>query len=178
MTKPAKRPAAQQQKIEEFARRRAGATYLDAAGAAQNRLYRLRDDFKDVPSSYRGYLAVGICSGLESHIKYSYAAAAERFFQHPQLLKKLFEGSSVDIDALIATTSKTFHLADVVAANVSASTLRTYLERATHFFSVLLEKRHNFPWDYLKVWEAGDSEGAKAAGFDVDRLWPRVRRPT
>jgi hypothetical protein len=82
----------------------------------------------------------------------------------------LFEGISLDIDALIATTSKTFHLADVVAANVTASTLKMYLDRASHFFSVLMEKPHKFPWDYLKVLEAGDPELAKDVGFHFDRL--------
>ena len=147
-----------QAKIAEFAKRRTGATYLDASIAAQSRLAKLRDEYEQVPPSYRGYLAVGICSCLESHIKYSYGAAAERFFEHPELLRKLFNDVSVDIDTLIATTSKTFHLSDVVAASISVSTLTAYLERASHFFSVLMEKPHNFPWDYVKAM-SGDPDG-------------------
>ena len=72
-----------QSKIEEFARRRAGARYIDGSIAAQDRLHRLREEYEKAPPSYRGYLAVGICSCLESHIKYCYAAAAEMFFRHP-----------------------------------------------------------------------------------------------
>lgn len=147
-----------QTKIAEFANRRKGATYFHASIAAQDRLAKLRDEFAQVPPSYRGYLVVGICSCLESHIKYSYGAAAERFFEYPELLRKLFKDVSVDIDTLIATTSKTFHLSDVVAASISVSTLAAYLERASNFFSVLMEKPHNFPWDYIKMAASGDAD--------------------
>jgi GR25 family glycosyltransferase involved in LPS biosynthesis len=77
MAKSPKRSIAQS-KILELANRRGGANYSDAAMAAQDRLRKLREDYERTPASYRGYLAVGICSCLESHIKYYYAAAAGR----------------------------------------------------------------------------------------------------
>ena len=93
----------EQLKIQEFAKRRAGATYIDASIAAKERLLRLKDEYKDTPPSYRGYLAVGICSCLESHIKYGYAYAAERFFEHPDLLRELYKDISVDTGAIRRT---------------------------------------------------------------------------
>jgi hypothetical protein len=103
----AKKPTPEQLKIESFAKRRAGATYIDASIAAKERLIKLRDHYPEAPSAYQGYLAVGICSSLESHIKYCYAHAAERLSGHPEILKQLYKGISVDIDALISTSSKT-----------------------------------------------------------------------
>jgi hypothetical protein len=78
-----------QLRIQEFAKRRAGATYIDASIAAKERLLRLKDEYKDTPPSYRGYLAVGICSCLESHIKYCYAYFLDLAPQYRQTLKEL-----------------------------------------------------------------------------------------
>lgn len=169
MAKTQSRPFVQR-KFEEFAKRRAGARYMDAAIAAQERLQRLRIEYKDVPPSYRGYLAVGICSCLESHMKYGYAAAAERFSEHPDLLKSLFKDIQVDIDTLISTTSKTFHLADVVAASITVSTLSAYLTKASYLFSTLKGAPHNFPWDWVRVFTNGDPELDKDYQQKLDRL--------
>src|SRR2546430_5564213 len=167
--KPAKLSLTQA-KIHEFAKRRAGATFADVASAAHGRLRQLRDDYDEAPPSYRGYLAVGICSCLETHIKYSYAAAAESFVEHPELLRLLLKDINVDIYALIATTSKSFHLADVVAASISVSSLTSYLRLARHFFSVLMEEPHDFPWDFVKMVKNGDPDLAKEFPVNLDRL--------
>src|SRR6266851_4399724 len=82
MAKPTKRSPRELQ-IEAFAKRRAGGTYIAAAIAVKDRLLNLRSEYLDVPNSYRGYLMVGICTCLESHLKYCYAYAAERFADHP-----------------------------------------------------------------------------------------------
>lgn len=169
MSKGPKRPPLHW-KIETFARHRAGATYLDAAIAAQDRLAKLRDEYANVPASYRGYLSVGICSCLESHMKYSYGAAAERFAQHPHLLRALFKDVSVDIDTLIATTSKSFHLADVVVASMTVSSLETYLDCASHFFSVLMQKHHDFPWDYIRMAMSDDPDTNAEFAAKIARL--------
>ncbi|SRR6266851_1132498 len=150
MVKPPKRSTAP--KIAELANRRAGASYIDASTAARDRLLQLKEEYHETPPSYRGYLAVGICSCLESHIKYYYAAAAEGFDDHPDLLKSLFKDIHVDIDTLISATSRTFGLADVVAANITVSSLAAYRERASHFFAVFLDAPHDFPWDFVRSW--------------------------
>jgi hypothetical protein len=141
MAKPRRAP--EELKIEEFAKRRAGATYHDASFAAKLRLYKLRQEYADVPPAYQGYLAVGICSCLESHIKYFYASASERFAEHPDLLKALYKDISVDIDTLISTTSKTFHLADVIAANIKVSSLESYRNKASTLFTVFMGNPHD-----------------------------------
>jgi hypothetical protein len=170
MTSRPKRPAIAQ-KIEGFAKRRADAPYIDVSNAVQGRLRRLRDDFANVPPSYRGYLSVGICSCLESHMKYSYAAAAETFSQHPELLKILFKDITVDINAMIDTASKSFHLADVVAASITISTLASYRTHASNFFSALSDNAsHDFPWDYVRIVKAGDPDRAKEFPVNLDRL--------
>jgi hypothetical protein len=160
----------EQLKIEEFAKRRAGATYIDASIAAKQRLLKLREEYGNVPPSYRGYLAVGICSCLESHIKYSYASAAERFVEHPDLLKLLYKDISVDIGTLISTASRTFHLADVIAANIKISSLDAYRNRASYFFTVFTGKHHDFPWDFARLITDGDPEMDKIIALQLDRL--------
>jgi hypothetical protein len=147
-----------QNKIVEIAKRRAGASYIDAASAAQDRLLDLREEYESTPPSYRGYLAVGICSCLESHIKYYYAAAAEGFDDHPDVLKLLFKDIQVDIETLISTASRSFGLADVVAASITVSSLKTYRDRASHFFTVFTGKKHDFPWDMVGML---DTKGAR-----------------
>jgi hypothetical protein len=115
-------------------------------------------------------LAVGICSCLESHIKYCYAYAAERFFEHPDLLRELYKDISVDIDTLISTASKRFGLADVVAANIQVSSIEAYRARASHFFTVFFGKAHDFPWDYMRVFNNGDPKLDKDIAQQLDRL--------
>lgn len=159
-----------QLRIEEFASRRVGATYFDASSAARDRLMRLRQEYKDVPEAYRGYITVGICSCLESHMKYCYASAAERFSGHGDLLKQLYKDISVDIDTLVSTTSRTFHLADVVAASIKISSLAAYREKASHFFSVFTGKPHDFPWDFVGLTFGGDPQLKKAIAEQISRL--------
>lgn len=166
-----KKPTPEQLKIESFAKRRAGASYIDASIAARERLVKLRDQYAEAPSAYQGYLAVGICSSLESHIKYCYAHAAERFIEHPEILKKLYKGIIVDIDALISTSSKTFHLADVVAASIKVSSLDTYRQRASYFLNVFNNREEDFPWFFARVFDvAGTEEGDKIIAARLDRL--------
>jgi hypothetical protein len=159
-----------QSKIEELARRRAGANYNDASFAVWDRLEKLKADYNQAPPSYQGYLAVGICSCLESHIKYCYAHAAERFSEHTDLLRKLFKDITVDIDTLISTTSRTFGLADVVAASISVSSLDAFLERSNHFLSVLAGRSEDFPWSYLNFVTGGDPSLKKETAERLDRL--------
>ncbi|MEZ2146225.1 hypothetical protein AAE026_28595 [Bradyrhizobium sp. DN5] len=144
-------------KISELANRRTGASYYDAMAAAVDRLLALTQEYEATPPSYRGYLAVGICSCLESHIKYLYAAAAEGYDDHPEALRELFKDVQVDIDTLISTTTRTFGLADVVAANIKVSTFSAYRERASHLLSSFTGKPHDFPWDFVKVFVTGGS---------------------
>ena len=169
MGKGIKRPL-DQAKIEELAKRRAGANYNDATFAVWQRLENLKHEDNNAPRSYQGYLAVGICSCLESHIKYCYAHAAERFSSHTELLRKLFAGINVDIDTLISTTSKNFHLADVVAASISVSSLAAFIERANHFLSVLSQKSEDFPWSYLNFVTGGDPSLKKETAERLKRL--------
>ena len=49
MSKSPKRLASQQ-KIAEFAKRRGGASYHDAAGAAEERLWQLKEDYANAPA--------------------------------------------------------------------------------------------------------------------------------
>ncbi|WP_440637272.1 hypothetical protein ACSHT2_25555 [Bradyrhizobium sp. PUT101] len=169
MSKAPKRLASQQ-RIAEFAKRRGGASYHDAAGVAEERLWRLKEDYANAPASYRKYLLVGICTCLESHIKYFYAAAAEAFDDFPDMLRALYKDIQVDTDTLVSATSKTFGLADIVAANISVSTLAAYRERASHFFSVLLGKPHDFPWDFVNIGTNGDTVLNKEYAAKLDRL--------
>lgn len=160
-----------QNKFAEFAKRRAGSSYGDASRAAQDRLQQLKEEYANAPASYRGYLSVGICTCLESHIKYYYAAAAEGFDDHPEILKALFKDIQVDIDTLISTTSKTFDLADVIAASITVSSLAAYRERASHFISVFTGAAHDFPWDFLRVFNTnGVPELEKEYALKLDRL--------
>jgi hypothetical protein len=170
MAKPTKRSPRELQ-IEAFAKRRAGGTYVAAAVAAKDRLINLRREYLDVPTSYRGYLTVGICTCLEIHLKYCYAYAAERFVDHPDLLKELYKDISVDIDTLISTSARSFHLSDVVAANIKVSSLDTYTRLASAFFTAIEGKRHSFPWDLSKVFGFGDDEeGKKLQAEQLNRL--------
>jgi len=134
---------------------------------AEARLWQMREEYENTPPSYRGYLLVGICTCLESHIKYYYAAAAEAFDDHPDLLRMLYTDIQVDIDTLISATTKTFALADVVAASISVSSLSGYRDRASHFFSVLTGQTHVFPWDHLNV---GTPELKKEYARRLERL--------
>lgn len=134
---------------------------------AEARLWQMREEYQNTPPSYRGYLLVGICTCLESHIKYYYAAAAEAFDDHPDLLRMLYTDIQVDVDTLVSATTKTFALADVVAASISVSSLSTYLNRASHFFSVLTGRPRDFPWDYLN---AGAPELKKEHARKLERL--------
>ena len=170
MAKPTKRSPRELQ-IEAFAKRRAGGTYIAAAIAVKDRLLNLRSEYLDAPNSYRGYLVVGICTCLESHLKYCYAYAAERFADHPDLLKELYKDISVDIDTLISTSARSFHLSDVVAANIKVSSLDTYVQLASAFFTAIQGERHRFPWDLSKVFGFGDDEeGKRLQAKQLDRL--------
>lgn len=134
---------------------------------AEARLWQMREEYEKTPPSYRGYLLVGICTCLESHIKYYYAAAAEAFDDHPDLLRMLYADIQVDVDTLVSATTKTFALADVVAASISVSSLSSYRDRASRFFSVLTRRPHNFPWDYPNV---GTPELKKEYARKLERL--------
>ncbi|MGJ4994688.1 hypothetical protein ACQR0Z_09765 [Bradyrhizobium sp. HKCCYLS3077] len=164
------RRLASQLKIAEFSKRRGGASYLDAAGVAEERLWQLKVDYANAPASYQKYLRVGICTCLESHIKYLYAAAAEAFDDFPDILRELYKDIQVDTDTLISATTKTFGLADIVAASISVSSLAAYRERACHFFSVLTGKQHDFPWDFMNVRIGGDIALRKEYVCKLDRL--------
>jgi hypothetical protein len=129
------------------------------------------EEYDEAPASYRGYISVGICTCLESHIKYFYAAAAEGFDDHPEILKALFNDIRVDIDTLISTTSKTFDLAGVIAANITVSSLAAYRQRAGHFISVFNGAPHDFPWDFLRVFDTnGIPELDKGYALKLKRL--------
>lgn len=169
MSKQPRRPP-DHSKFEAFARRRAGAGYCDASFAVKDRLLKLKEDYERAPLSYRGYLAVGICSCLESHIKYSYADAAERFSDHPELLKVLFNDIGVDIATLISATSKKFNLSDVVAASISVSTLSAYRSKASHFLGTFMDASHDFPWDYLRILTNGSADLEKEYAGRLVRL--------
>jgi|SRR5882757_1546165 hypothetical protein len=170
MAKPSKSSTRELQ-IEAFAKRRAGRTYIAAASAAKERLLSLRREYLDVPSAYRGYIMVGICTCLESHLKYCYAYAAERFADYPDVLKQLYKDISVDIDTLISTSARSFHLSDVIAANIKVSSLDTYLRLSSAFFTAIEGRQHDFPWDLSKVFGFGDDEGGKKCQAEqLDRL--------
>ena len=156
--------------IREIAERRGGSNYQDGYRAAKKRLYALSEEFEKVPESYRGYLAVGICSSMESHIKCFYAYAAERFWNYPEILKKLLGEMEVNIETLISTTAKSFGLADVVASSISVSSLESYRSLASRFFSVLLDRKHDFPWSYQELFTESDPEWKKEIGLRLDRL--------
>ncbi len=165
------KPPKQKDAAEAFARRRAGGSYIGVAAAALRRLYQLSEDFDNVPESYKGYLLVGVVTCLESHLKYCYAHAAERFAEHPEVLQQLYKDISVEIESLISTSTRSFHLADVIAASIKASSLFSYNKQASHFFTVLDGKPHNFPWDLAKVFHTGgDDEGAKLFAAQLERL--------
>jgi hypothetical protein len=99
------RRSASQQRIEDFAKRRAGASYSDAAEMAETRLLQMKEEYENVPPSYRGYLLVGICTCLESHLKYYYAAAAEAFDDHPDLLHQLYKDTRAEPSGLALTAA-------------------------------------------------------------------------
>jgi len=170
MAKPNKSSTKELQ-IESFAKRRAGRTYIAAASAARERLLNLRSEYLAVPNAYRGYIMVGICTCLESHLKYCYAYAAERFADYPEVLKQLYKDISVDIETLISTSARSFHLSDVIAANIKVSSVDTYLRLASAFFTAIEGRQHDFPWDLSRVFGFGDDEnGKKLQAEQVDRL--------
>src|SRR4051794_34667592 len=123
MGKNSGRKPRETEKAQDFARRRGGANYQDAYRAAKSRLKQLAKDFETTPVSYRGFLLVGICTAMESHLKYFYAHATDRFAAHPEILLKLLKDVSVDITTIISISTSSFQLSDVVAATISASTL-------------------------------------------------------
>jgi hypothetical protein len=95
----------------------------------------------------------------------------EGFDDHPEILKALFKDIHVDIDTLISTTSRTFGLADVIAASITVSSLASYREKASHFFSVFTDRPHDFPWDFAKVFITNDDpESNKEYASKLERL--------
>ena len=165
------RPVRQQDDIAGFAARRKGANYQDAYRAAALRLKSLYSEYEHAPNAYRAFILVGICTALESHLKYFYAYATERYAGKPDLLHKLLRDVSVDISAMISVSTSTFQLSDVVAASISASTLETYLEKAGVFIAVIYgENKHNFPWDHQKFRKGTDDHWKKEIGLKLERL--------
>ncbi|ABQ37631.1 hypothetical protein [Bradyrhizobium sp.] len=86
------------------------------------------------------------------------------------MLRELYKDIHVDTDTLISATTKTFGLADIVAANISVSSLAAYRDRACHFFTVLLGKPHDFPWDSVNIHTDGDISLNKEYAAKLDRL--------
>jgi hypothetical protein len=171
MAKQGTKPPRQAEAIEAYASRRRGANYQDAYRAAKRRLRNLSSEFEQAPPSYRSFILVGICTALECHLKYFYGHATERYAGHPEILSKLLRDVSVDISTMISVSTSHFQLSDVVAASVSASSLETYLAKASDFLAVMHRvDKHNFPWDYQKIFTETDREVGKDIALRLDRL--------
>lgn len=155
----------------DIAGRRAGGSYSDAAFAVMDRLLKLMQEFSEAPPSYRGYLAVGVCSCMESHMKYRYAAAVEVYDDHPEVLRVLLNELDVDVETLVSLNSHLFSLADVVAASITVSSFAQYRQRASHFFQVFAGAPHDFPWDYARAHATGGApDEDKKYAAKLDRL--------
>jgi hypothetical protein len=164
------RPPRDTDKIQGFAMRRGGANYQDAYRAAKSRLKQLAKDFENVPKAYQGFVLVGICTAMESHLKYFYAHATDRYASHPNILLKLLKDVNVDIATIISISTSSFQLSDVVAATISVSTLDAYLAKASDFITVVHGEEHNFPWSYQEIFTETDSEFKKQIGLRLERL--------
>ena len=158
------------EKVQGFAQRRGGANYQDAYRASKSRLKQLAKDFEDTPISYRGFLLVGVCTAMESHLKYFYAHATDRYASHPEVLLRLLKDVSVDVETIISISTSTFQLSDVVAATISASTLDGYLGKCSDFISVINGQEHKFPWSYQEIMTEGDPQWKKDIAEKLKRL--------